>query len=255
LLRRAAGVREKLERGEEVSREEMWPQEAIPREAWPEDSETTPRNGKVERGTEGGVDSGIERQSARLGPDLMPSKTLSTATSSSRLAALLGQALMLGREAPGLAPNKKTSKICYATGNDIPNSDSWSDSEGSLSNDEFDAENIDILENTNDDVQSLATYSSCSPTHEAAKQEAMYVQLATLNSLQNQGCTTLSGIDESDSDSDSGSDSDSDIIPAVAPPKKQKRKIKVDVEEGVGNVGGGDKGGKEIRRLKKRMRR
>jgi hypothetical protein len=238
LLARAEVLRARVARGEKVRRDEMYPEEAIERGKWPEDSDTTPRTGKSGReGEEGVVSSDKGEQRGHL--DKMPLETIPELRSSSHLRS--DQAETSELETQGPAPNSPTVKIYDTRGNEFPNSDLWSDSHGSPSKAESDAANTDIDAVYNEeDVQTWKINSSSSSAlgnqnnerEKPAHREAMDVQLAALNSLRDQGRAVPSSSDDIDSDSDS------DTIPAVAPPKGRKRQRETTPEREV--VGDGD---------------
>jgi hypothetical protein len=256
LLARAEGLRARVARGEKVRRDEMYQGEAIEKEKWPEDGDTIPRIANVGREGGGGVESS-DKGEKRGSPDTLPLKTTPGPRSSSHLRSLLGQAETLGMETQGLAPNNQTVKTYDTRGNAIPDSDLWSDSHGSPYKAESDAATIDTdAVNNEEDARSQKINSSSSSLpenqnnarEETAHREAMDVQLATLNSLQDQGRAVPSRSDDIDTDSD--------IIPAVAPPKGRKRQCETNAG---GEVGGdGDDEGHDraaYRRRVKRLRR
>jgi hypothetical protein len=234
LMGRGINMRERLKHGEIVSRSERHPQNAILLSLFPPDENTTSGNSKRGRNHKGSIKSLIDLVSDAESGSLESRSSLhSLSQPSSSCVASPDPITALRMKEPGLPPNNRSTRIEDSDGNEIAESDTWVDEEADILEGEFEDEHAEVMswetcsESSLEGKERFRQQEEDLARKEAAvqaKQEALAIQMAALNSLRDQplppppSCgIALSGR------SSSGSDSDSDVIPAVAPISKRKR--------------------------------
>jgi hypothetical protein len=224
LLQHAQVLRDRLDRDEIVPRKERYPQEAIVSSLFPPDANTTPgsrRRGPRPRGEVGNSVNCPNDSDADLTDT--PEDMLTPCCQLSLRAASPDLASTLNTKAPGLPPYNRAAKFEDADGNEIAGvSDTWTDTDEEGSDCEVESEFQEDME--------WETYSEQSIDEDLAREEALNVQVAILQSVQDQARTVIRVPAPSKSDIDSGSDSSAPT--SVTPARKRKRIPNTDEETG-----------------------
>jgi hypothetical protein len=224
LLQRAQVLRDRLDRDEIVPRKERYPQEAILPSLFPPDANTTPSSrmrGPRPRGEVGNSVNCLNDSEADLTDT--PEDMLTPACQPTLRATSPDLASILDTKAPGLPPYNRAAKFEDADGNEIAGvSDTWMDTDGEGSDCQVESEFQEDME--------WETYSEQPVDEDLAREEALNVQVAILQSVQDQARAVIRVPGHSKSDIDS--ESDSSAPTTVTPARKRKRILDTDEETG-----------------------